>query len=648
MLVAAVARSAGTASVLWIHGPGGIGKSSLLRQVAAEARRQERPVVEVDGRFVGQSTSAFEEAAAPAHDEPDAVLLVDTFEQCQWIETWLRDRYLPRLPGDVVVVLAGREPPDLEWRTDPGWAGAVRTLALEPLSRDDAEELLVAGGLATAAHDAVIRFAGGNPLTLSLAVAVAASPRRADATWAPSAEVLHTLLSRLVGDVPAPEHRRALEVAALASTTTVDLLRVALPEQDAPALFAWLREQPYIESLPAGLHPHDAVRESLAADLRWRDQQAFDAVRTRLSDHLLSHVRRSEEHDAAEAMGALLYLYRDLLGDAFGWEGRGDIEDGPMVDDDRAFVLRTVQGHEGVQSADLAAHWMARQPEAFVVYRSVNTSAPVAFSARLTFTAPPEPDDLAEDPVLRAAWEHCLAVGLADGDRFAVARFAVHSDHGEGPSTALSLAYWLALARVARDSEIAHGFLVYRDAASWSERLDGAMPDTGVRTAVGDREYALFGRDWRGYRFEDWLLEVIGGVPPQQTGPAVSRPDLEDAVRQALQLWRTPGALGSSRLAQAVAGRTGEDADRAVRALVRSVLDGMREDQRGLHAHDAVVATFMSGAVTQKAAARRLSMPFSTYRRHLAHGIDQLTGGVWQAVGRPRTGTPAVGTTEQC
>ena len=36
-------------------------------------------------------------------------------------EGWLRERFLPRLPDDVLVVLAGRTPPDVEWRVDPGW-----------------------------------------------------------------------------------------------------------------------------------------------------------------------------------------------------------------------------------------------------------------------------------------------------------------------------------------------------------------------------------------------------------------------------------------------------------------------------------------------------------------------------------------------
>ncbi|MGP4046679.1 hypothetical protein [Streptomyces sp. 2A115] len=46
--------------VLYVHGPGGIGKSTLLRRLAAEARTAGRSAVEVDGRLDEPTTEAFE------------------------------------------------------------------------------------------------------------------------------------------------------------------------------------------------------------------------------------------------------------------------------------------------------------------------------------------------------------------------------------------------------------------------------------------------------------------------------------------------------------------------------------------------------------------------------------------------------------
>ncbi|GAA3220467.1 ATP-binding protein [Nonomuraea helvata] len=101
--------------VLFVHGPGGVGKSALLCRFAQEAAG--RPVTKLDGHALGPSPAAFESAARPVLDGERAVLLIDTLEQIQSLENWLREHFLPpagrrarrrgrtQLPGSAV---AGR------------------------------------------------------------------------------------------------------------------------------------------------------------------------------------------------------------------------------------------------------------------------------------------------------------------------------------------------------------------------------------------------------------------------------------------------------------------------------------------------------------------------------------------------------------
>jgi hypothetical protein len=42
-----------------------------------------------------------------------------------------------------------------------------------------------------------------------------------------------------------------------------------------------------------------------------------------------------------------------------------------------------------------------------------------------------------------------------------------------------------------------------------------------------------------------------------------------------------------------------------------------------------VATTVFKGAPTQEAAAARLGLPFSTYRRHLTAGIERVTAWLW-------------------
>lgn len=64
---------------------------------------------------------------------------------------------------------------------------------------------------------------------------------------------------------------------------------------------------------------------------------------------------------------------------------------------------------------------------------------------------------------------------------------------------------------------------------------------------------------------------------------------------------------------------------------MRKALQGMRTDQRTLRGHDAVEATYLGAAATQQAAAQRLGVPFSTYRKHLKRGVDDLCDRLWRA-----------------
>ncbi|MFD9700136.1 ATP-binding protein [Lentzea sp. NPDC059081] len=262
----------GSSLVAYLHGPGGIGKSALLRHTARQARLAGREVVRVDARSLHADPRRLEEAAAPASVEEGAVLLVDAFEHCGRAERWLRDTFLPRLAEGAAVVIASRTAPDPEWTLDPGWARIFAPLVVRPLDATASDALLAARGVAPERRGAITSFAGGNPLVLSLG-ACAASP----------GDVLTTLVDRLVGEVPGFVHRRGLDVLAQARVTRESVLREVLGDEDAATVFCWLRRQPYVEATPDGLVPHDAVRAALDADLRWRDPERHEDVRARVS-----------------------------------------------------------------------------------------------------------------------------------------------------------------------------------------------------------------------------------------------------------------------------------------------------------------------------------------------------------------------------
>ncbi|MEU8236365.1 AAA family ATPase [Actinoplanes sp. NPDC048967] len=617
--------------VAYLHGPGGIGKSWLLRHAGRQAERAGRRVVRIDARYLDADPRRLAEAAAVACEEPGVVLLIDTFERGQTLEAWLRDTFLPRLAQGAVVVLASRVAPDVEWSLDPGWAPLFAELVVRPLDAAQSDALLAARGVPADRRPELVAFAGGSPLALSLGASVLA----AGAPWEPTGEVLTTLVERLVGDLPGPAHRRALEVVAQAYVTRESLLRAVLGDEDAAAVFPWLRQLPYVEATPEGLHPHDAVRSTLAADLRWRDPERYEEVRVRVSIACLHEARRAAENDALPRVAEWMFLFREDCGpdDPYDWRPHPQVEDAPLHPADVPAVLRMAQESEGPAAAAVVAHWARRWPQGFRVYRYAGSPAPVAFVAFLQLEAP-LPEDRAADPVIAALWDFVDKVApLGPDEHLSVRRFAVQSGRAGRPSPFLDLIGRRAVAADLRARGRAMSFAVVEDAERFRGYLTSAGLQEVVAADVGGREQHVFGRDWRRQPVEQWVRDrartgVVPGAGWTGAAPAdgdLSRDALVVAVDEALRTWHVPREFATSVLLRTrLVPRGSSDPVADLRGAVMAAVDALPVDPAGVKAYEALTATYLSASRTHQAAARRLGVPYGTYRRQLGLAKERL------------------------
>ncbi|WP_338145815.1 AAA family ATPase [Streptomyces scabichelini] len=621
--------------VAYLHGPGGIGKSSLVRYAAQQAELTGRRVVHVDGRFLDADPRRIEETAAPACAEPGAVLLIDTFEQCQPLEAWLRETFLLRLADHAIVVVASRVAPDAEWSLDPGWAQLFTALAVQPLDAAQSHALLAARGVPAEQRGAFVAFAGGSPLALSLAASVPAAP---GAPWEPTGDVLRTLVERLVGDLPSAVHRRALEVVAQAYVTREPLLRAVLSDEETDKVFSWLRQLPYLEATPEGLHPHDAVRATLEADLRWRDPERYDDVRARISLAGLHAVRSATADDALLRVAEWMFLFRDQDGpdNLHNYRTHPHIEDTPLRSEDVPGVLRMAEEAEGPASAAAVAHWLRRQPEAFRVHRYAGSSAPASFMAILRLDAP-LPEDRAEDPVIAAVWDLVEAAApLGPGEHLGNRRFAVQPGGHQRPSPLMELTNRRTIGEEMRTHKRAVTFTVFEDADRWGRYLAKAgMPEVAAVDVGGLRQH-VFGRDWRRQTVEQWVQHrARTAVTPVATwpttaatrGPGDQLPPaaFEEGVLEALGTWQTPRELATSVLLHSHLVPSGSpDPVADLRGAITTALDAIQIDPAGIKAHEVLSATYITALCTHKATARRLGVPYGTYRRHLTLAKERL------------------------
>ena len=274
-----------TPRIVHVSGPGGIGKSALLREFARRAAAAGRPVIELLGGDIGADPATLRDtfSTAPEH----AVVLVDDVEQLAALHVLLRDT-VGELPASVVVVLAGRPAPGPEWH-ERGYDLISTSVALQPLDADAAREMLRLRAVEDPGEqDELLRWAAGYPLAL----AVAATVHSRDATTVDGRPVDHhanladALLARLGGDELADVDPDVLDVACLVPAVDGRLLAAALPGHPTRAGLTQLRASSLAERHGTKVVLHRSVRSALRERLRSTDPDRYRTLVLRIADHL--------------------------------------------------------------------------------------------------------------------------------------------------------------------------------------------------------------------------------------------------------------------------------------------------------------------------------------------------------------------------
>jgi hypothetical protein len=643
-------------AVLFVHGPGGIGKTALLGEYRRIADAAGYRAIAIDGRSCEPSPPGVLAAIAGELGVADPerclgllaaqdrlALFIDTAEMLQPLDGWLRNDLLPRLPASAITVIAGRYPPDLRWRASPGWEDLVAFQALRNLAPEDSRAYLAARGVPETAHSSVLAFTRGHPLALSLAGDVTA---RGDAPFAPedAPDVVAALLEHFIAQEPSPRHRQALEVCATARVTTETLLARVFGEDDAHTMFTWLCGLSFIERDRDGVFPHDLARDVLVANLRWRHPARFVETHRTVHDHVVERVRATRGREQFAELYSLMFMHRNNpTWQSFApMEQRGHEYIVPGTPDDHGLVIDTVQRHEGVRSAEITDRWLAVQPEGLSVLRDIHGElSGFLLGIELATCARADVDF---DPVVTAILDMMDRHGpLRPGDEAMCARFCMGRDTYRTPTLRLSFSM-IGSGMIYTRPRLAWMVTPVVDPDYWRSLFSyvhiNPYPDADV--TVDGRTWHMYAHDWRREPIEvldrllterEMSLSPIQETPP--TAPALmvlSEADFRQAVRQALRDYHRADALAASPLrhSRLVVDRRGEDAVTALRELLRDAAAPLADAPRTRRLHDALRVTWFEPERTQEAAAEALDLPFSTYRRHLAAAVDHVTGELWR------------------
>jgi hypothetical protein len=125
--------------VLYIHGPGGLGKTTLLAEFGHLADAAGLPLAHLDARGIEPAPEAFTGALraatglGSADSIPDSLasrpgrtlILIDTYEALAPLDDWLRNTFLPQLSENTLVVLACHCATSARRRAALTWPGAA-------------------------------------------------------------------------------------------------------------------------------------------------------------------------------------------------------------------------------------------------------------------------------------------------------------------------------------------------------------------------------------------------------------------------------------------------------------------------------------------------------------------------------------------
>src|SRR4051812_39955093 len=606
------------ASVVLVHGPGGIGKSTLLRAVARRAETKGWTPVFVEGRDMPPVTDALKNVLAPALAADRPLVIFDTWERMTALGGCLRRELLPPLPAQAVVVIAGRRPPEPAW-FEGGWEALSAEIELTALSEDESLELLSAHGAGDETRtDTIIAWTGGSPLALTLAASAMRDPHWTPEVGIERPETVKALIRQLAETEMTGGNVGALGVAAIARVTTVDLLREVLPRTDSADAYRWLSERTFAEPLGEGVTLHELVRKALRADLRLRHPEWERELRRRIADYFWS---RASAGDLLLSIDLAHLCEQQAIRWGYSWEGSIH----HRIDDARPGDVDTVAELLGGR---LDPDWFAftrrffdEAPDRVAIARDHQDEL-AGFQVSVTPSSAP---DFAHDDPLLGPW-------LAHSRRFSPDGNAVlwHDSIDFTGKPELRVQAMLGMAGVLR-SGLDNPRYAYmpisnrmKAARGFAEALGARhMPDLDVKIKDQTLECWLLDYGPQGLlgMQRDLVYDEIGLKPPayhQITGDE----EYAAAVRDALRDFRVPHSLAGSPLAQ---GFTQEERAESVRALIRRATDesfGDTPNERLLH--DILIRGYVDPAPSHEQAADELSVSRSTYFRRLKAAAERV------------------------
>ncbi len=646
--------------LVYMYGPGGQGKTTLIKQYTELCTASNIAFLKIDGREVNASPLDFTRALQQALNtqtifetlqakEEKFVLLVDTYELLNPIDDWLRKEFLPQMPDNVLTILSGRNAPSKNWKLDNGWQQLMKVIEVRNFSPAESRAYLQKRNIPDAAIDSILEFTHGHPLALSVVADM--HDQHPDKSFNPaeSPDIVKTLLENFVQKVPGPAHRTALEICAMINITSESLLKEVMEIEDASELFKWLQDLSFIESNRFGLYPHDLAREAIVTDLMWRNPDWNKTLHKRIRRFYIDRLDNSNQQMQRGLLYQLAYLHRHhaVVRSFLEWqEGTGNWME-PLKENDIPLLQQMVEQHEGPESAQHFLHWL-QHPAAFTwVFRNSVTQCS-GFLLRVNINELDKDEPVRDKAIAQIKNYASKNLTLRKGEVCTVFRYWMSAESYQQVSRIQSSIFLTLVQYYLTTPALAVHFLGCAQPKFWEQILNYAdlyhVPELDIKNEKGD--FGFYMHDWRQVPPAAWLdllgqREVGEKVEARQAEQklqivVLSEDGFAASVYDALKDYHTDKKILSNPLLRSrfVINAANNDTDpqillAALRDCLADATDKIKASPRDEKLHRVMFRTFFNPVGSQEAVADFLNIPFSTYRRHLRKAVNMVTETLW-------------------
>lgn len=324
------------APIINIYGTAGIGKSSLVSQYRNISEQYGVPFILLDSKDFSHTPEGFSikllnemNSEIPlSHDlvrfsiaklkqlteNNRLVLAIDTYEEMNDLDHWLRESFLVELNDQIIVILAGRNPLQGAWKFSVAWRKMIQYVPVVPFDLHTIETYAskFKSDWNRRQIEQLHALSHGHPLTLSLFMQISAEKDEIECQSSNLAEVLDQLLSHWLREIQSTSLLTLVEAASMVRVFNQELLESLLDSPISPHDFDRLTGLSSILRSKRGWFIHDGLRAALSQNLKLRKPQIHGKLCKRTISYLYRQISiQSSKSDAALFVTDLMYVLGD-------------------------------------------------------------------------------------------------------------------------------------------------------------------------------------------------------------------------------------------------------------------------------------------------------------------------------------------------